>query len=55
MEAIFANCLAEGSTLIVVSDKNKGPDFVSIRFVAATLLTPLFFGIISKIGLTTFL
>ena len=28
-------------------------DFVNIKFAAATLLTPLFFGIVSNIGLTT--
>ena len=43
----------DGSTLIVVSVKNSGPDFVNIRFAAATRLTPLFFGIVSNIGLTT--
>ena len=51
--AIFANSFDDGSTLIVVSVKNSGPDLVNIRFAAATRLTPLFFGIVSNIGLTT--
>ena len=50
--AIIAKSFAEGSILIEVSDKNKGPLLVIIRLVVATLLTPEAFLITSNIGLT---
>jgi hypothetical protein len=40
-----------GSIFIEVSEKNKGPLFVIIRLVVATLFIPLDFPIVSIIGL----
>ena len=49
--AIIARSFGDGSIFIEVSEKNKGPLFVIIRFVVATLLIPLDFPIVSITGL----
>ena len=46
-----AKSLEEGSIFIEVSEKNKGPLFVIIRFVVATLLIPFDLPMVSIIGL----